>query len=81
MKTFKDLKFEPHSVYDGGVQARMTFHNKQWISVIGGAKGLYGNGVTSFEVCSSSSIKTMAQVKGWRTKEQITNHMKYLQKK
>tara|TARA_R100001463_G_scaffold30150_1_gene68619 strand:+ start:497 stop:739 length:243 start_codon:yes stop_codon:yes gene_type:complete len=80
MKTFKDLKFEPHSVCDG-VQARMNFHNEQWISVVGAEKGLYGNGVTSFEIYSSSTIKTKRQVKGWRTKDQITNHMKYLQKK
>ena len=50
MKTFKDLKFEPHPVCDEGIQARMNFKNEQWISVVGGTEGFYGNGVTSFEV-------------------------------
>ena len=49
MKTFDDLVFRPHAIGRGAVQARLDLGNDIEISVVGG-DGLYGNGVTSFEV-------------------------------
>lgn len=92
MKTFKDLEFIPHEAYpDTAVASYMKFPNGEWISVIGCSSGkgyLYGNGTTSFEVMSSikdrmsSKIlnKDCYRVRGWMSKKQVTNHMRYLQK-
>lgn len=77
---FNDLRFKKHESNPEGVQAYMEFKNGEWISVIGGA-GFYGDGQHTFEMMSSSSEKTQRMVKGWRTIEQISRHMKYLQKK
>ena len=78
--TFTDLQFKPHKVAPNSVGAYMEFPNGQWISVVGGDKdsGLYGDGKHLFEILSSSSHKF---VRAWRTKEEVTNHMRYLQKK
>ena len=51
---FKDLKFEIHPMafrYDGvkAVSSSGNIKNK-WYSIVGGGKGLYGNGVNTFEV-------------------------------
>ena len=50
MKTFDDLVFKPHRIRNG-VQARLDLGNDIEVSVVGG-EGLYGNGVTSFEVAA-----------------------------
>ena len=50
MKTFNNLKFKPHKVGLGGVQALMKLNNGYSISVVGGRRGLYGDGVNTFEV-------------------------------
>ena len=78
---FKDLVFKKHSVVLNGVIAKLEFNNGQWISVVGGGVGLYGNGVTSFEIMSSSTEKTKRGVKAYLSKEQVNGHIKYLQKK
>ncbi len=80
MKTFKDLEFNPHSVASGGVMAKMTFDNGMYISVIGGANGLYGNGTTSFEIMSTITARTGAGVRGYLSKKQVSDHMRYIQK-
>ena len=49
MKTFDDLVFRPHVIGRGAVQARLDLGNDIEVSVVGG-DGLYGDGVTSFEV-------------------------------
>ena len=51
---FKDLKFELHPMsfrYDGvkSVRSHGLIKNK-WYSIVGGAKGLHGDGVNNFEV-------------------------------
>ena len=80
---FKDLVFKRHKIVTNGVQAKMQFNNGEWISVVGGTEncGLYGNGITSFEVMSSVTEKTKNGVKGWLSKKQVDAHMRYLQKK
>ncbi len=83
MKTFKDLKFETHELDKTAICSYIEFKNGEWISVVGGGK-CYGDGVDSFEMMSSSTEKrkrTWNQVKGHLSKKQITNHMRYLQKK
>ncbi len=49
---FSDLKFKPHGVVPNAKQAYIKFGDK-WISIVGGGSGLYGDGVTTFEVWTS----------------------------
>jgi hypothetical protein len=77
MKTFDDLVFKPHAMGRGAVQARMDLGNDIEVSVVGGP-GLYGNGMTSFEV--AAFYKTLGKfvpfdnddVSGWNSKEEVT---------
>ena len=60
LKTFEDLKFQPHpnshttnlflSGEHKGVQSVLEFDNGHFVSVVGGMRGLYGDGKTTFEV-------------------------------
>jgi hypothetical protein len=52
---FENLEFNPHPAFwqaeKSGVQATGHFPiNGKWYSVVGGGIGLYGDGVTTFEV-------------------------------
>ena len=49
MKTFDDLEFSPHPTGLGGKIAQMDLGNGYKISVVGGGRGLYGDGETTFE--------------------------------
>ncbi len=74
-KTFKDLKFYPHRNGLGGRQAILEFDNGHRISVVGGGYGLYGDGVTTFEIWRSCD----GDVKGYLTAEEVTEEMVELQ--
>ena len=76
-KTFDDLEFKPRNgpFANNGVQAIMEFPNGHRISVVGGAH-TYGDGVTSFEIWRSCD----SDVKGYLTKEEVTEEMIDLQK-
>jgi hypothetical protein len=74
-KTFKDLEFNPHRNGLGGKQAIMNFDNGHRISVVGGGIGLYGDGITTFEIWRSCD----GDVKGHLTKEEVTEEMLELQ--
>ena len=81
-----DLKFKQHKTYKDGVQAFIKFPNGQWCSIVGCPYAedfarLYGNGSTSFEIMSSSTEKTRNGVKGYLSKRQVMNHLRYLQNK
>ena len=84
---FKDIKFKKHSMcsYKNvfAVQAYISLPNGQWCSIVGGdqGSGLYGDGIHTFEIMSSSTEKTIEGVKGWRSQRQIMNHLRYLSKK
>ena len=83
-KSFKDIKFTPHPFASNGVIAKIELDNGHWVSLVGapfgGYGGLYGDGVNSFEMMSSSTKITVAGVKGWQTKAQVMNHIRYLAK-
>jgi hypothetical protein len=49
MKTFNDLIFNTHP-RGVGKQAIMEFDNGHKISVVGGTGGLYGDGITTWEI-------------------------------
>ena len=85
---WEDLKFEPHPCVKGGVACRIDFDNGEWCSIVGApydadgrCGGLYGNGNTSFEICSSSTEKTRRLVKGWLSRVQVVRHLNYLKNK
>lgn len=77
MKTFEDLEFNPHPNGMGGKLAQMELGNGYKISVVGGGKGLYGNGKTTFEVAIFDRMGEMIklgeddQVLGWQTIDEI----------
>jgi hypothetical protein len=77
MKTFDDLVFRPYRLRKG-VQVTLDLENDIEVSVVGG-EGLYGNGVTSFEV--AAFYKTLGKfvpfedgddISGWNSKEEVT---------
>ena len=85
MKTFDDLVFRPHAIGRGAVQAKLDLGNDIEVSVVGGP-GLYGDGVTSFEV--AAFYKTLGKfvpmpggddVSGYNSKEEVTKIINYLQ--
>ena len=85
MKTFDDLVFRPHAIGRGAVQARLDLGNNIEVSVVGG-DGLYGDGVTSFEV--AAFYKTLGKfvpmpdgedVSGWNSKGKVTKLINYLE--
>ena len=77
MKTFDDLEFSPHPTGLGGKIAQMDLGNGYKISVVGGGRGLYGDGETTFEVAMFDRMNEMItlgendQVLGWQTIEEI----------
>jgi len=73
VKTFDDLVFKPHqnTFMVNAVQAVMEFPNGHSVSVVGGGRGLYGDGVSTFEVWTS----WQDDVQGWLTKEEVTELM------
>lgn len=77
MKTFNDLQFEPHPNGLGGKLAQMELDNGYKISVVGGGKGFYGNGETTFEVAMFDRMGEMItlgkndQVLGWQTINEV----------
>ena len=78
---WEDIVFENHSVCEDGVQAVVEFDNGQFCSIVGGSEFLLGNGTTTFEIMSSSTITKTAQIKGWLSKEQVLRHLRFIQKK
>ena len=83
---WEDIQFEPHQIVPNGVQAVVHFPNGEWCSIVGcpysySMGGLYGNGTTSFEIMSSSTEKWKYGVKGWLSKREVMNHLRYLRNK
>ena len=65
---FENLKFKPHPLGFGGIQATGHFPiNGKWYSVVGGREGLYGDGVNTFEVWGDD----MDDVIGWLTIDEV----------
>jgi len=73
---FEDLQFSPHGVVPGAIQDTLNFGDK-WISVEGGAEGLYGNGKTTFEVFTSE----VEDIEGHIGKDRVTEILLELQEK
>ena len=82
MKTFDNLEFKPHPNGLGGKIAQMELGNGYKISVVGGGRGLYGDGETTFEVAMFDRVGEMItlgendQVLGWQTKDQVNEIIK-----
>jgi|TARA_R110000782_G_scaffold188720_1_gene278742 hypothetical protein len=74
IKMFSDLIFEPHKVVSQGLQSKLNFENGYFVSVVGGGVGLYGDGVTSFEV-GFNDISGEFDVVGHLSTEEVTELM------
>lgn len=74
VKTFDDLVFKRHEL-KGAIQAVMTFYNGHRISVVGGGRGLYGDGINTFEIWRSCD----GDVQGNLTKDEVSDQMLELQ--
>jgi hypothetical protein len=82
--TFGDLKFTKHgNIYiadQGGKQAILNFDNGHWVSVVGGATGLYGDGINTFEVGYPLSKNDM-DVMAYLSPDEVTDLMIEIQMK
>jgi hypothetical protein len=81
VKTFKDLNFGPHPVVPKGVVAVEYFplgevDDNGWFSVVGGGTGLYGDGISTFEVFAEGMGNPFTYLSG----EQVTQEMLVRQK-
>ena len=81
IKTFKDLEFKAHHVVPNAVAAVMYFplgDNGEggWFSVVGGGSGLYGDGVSTFEVFADG----MSDPLSYLPKKNVTEEMLKRQK-
>lgn len=80
IKIFSDLEFKPHGVVPEGVMSSLIFDNGQFVSVVGGGEGLYGNGVTTFEVGFKGGRGDFV-VEGHLSPEEVTQKMIDIQSK
>jgi hypothetical protein len=82
MKTFNDIKFKLHPNGMGGILGQMELGNGYKISVVGGGRGLYGDGKKTFEVAIFDRLDEMImlsetdQVLGWQTIDQVNEIIK-----
>lgn len=82
MKTFNDIKFQLHPNGMGGILGQMELESGYKISVVGGGRGLYGDGKNTFEVAMFDRDNEMImlsendQVLGWQTMEQVNEIIK-----
>jgi hypothetical protein len=75
---FENLEFNPHQLGGGAVQATGHFPvNGKWYSVVGGGIGLYGDGVTTFEVWGDD----MDDVIGYLTINEVNEWLIEMQSK
>lgn len=74
VKTFDDLVFRPRGFFSG-IQSIIEFPNGHRMSIVGGGKGLYGDGVDTFEIWRSCDL----DVKGHLTKDEVSSEMLELQ--
>lgn len=83
VKTFKDLKFGQHKsiLTPSAVSSYLEFDNGHFVSVVGGAAGLYGDGKDTFELGYLNNDLTNMEVIGWLTPEEITKVMVTIQTK
>lgn len=79
MRTFDNLVFKSHPNMMGGVQALMKLKNGYEISVVGGGRGLYGDGINTFEVAVFNrqgdmiNLSDHDQVMGYLNKNEVTD--------
>lgn len=89
MKTFEDLKFEPHKYREEATQAIIFFGNDYGVSVLFGTP-FYSDGINTYELAvihrageDSFVIKydtdITDDVLGYITKEEVTKAMKKVQ--
>lgn len=81
VKTFKDLRFKSHHIVPNAVSAVLYLPlidkgEGGWFSVVGGGKGLYGDGKSTFEVWAED----MGNPITYLDKKQITKTMLARQK-
>lgn len=76
-QTFQDLEFKQHRTIPNGTLAKMEFPDGSKISIITG-DGTY-SGTGSYEMLSNRTNRKDG-IQGWITPEEITRHMKYIQK-
>lgn len=67
----EDFTEKPHPVIDGAKQWLAKKPSGTIVSVVGGGIGLYGNGVTTFEMWDDDQ----EHPKGWLTIFEINEHL------
>ena len=85
MKTFEDLKFEPHATGLGGVMSRIYFENGYGASVVctpytyGGDKGLYELAVLNNDGELTYDTPITNDVEGHLTEADVTKLLEQIQ--
>jgi len=80
IKMFDDIVFKPHPLSDvpnmrDAIIGVLEFDNGYFASVVGGGTGLYGDGVTTFEIGFEDLETGNIDVIGWLSKGEITDEM------
>ena len=80
IKMFNDIVFKPHPLSDipnmrDAIIGVLEFDNGYYASVVGGGTGLYGDGVTTFEIGFEDLETGNIDVIGWLSKGEITDEM------
>jgi hypothetical protein len=80
LKTFDDLVFGAHGnkYLIGAKQAIIEFDNGHFVSVVGGADGLYGDGISTFEVGFPLPDDSI-DVEGWLSPKEVSELMFIIQ--
>jgi hypothetical protein len=83
LKTFDDLEFGAHGnkYLIGAKQAIIEFDNGHFVSVVGGVdQGLYGDGISTFEVGFPLPDDSI-DVEGWLSPKEVSELMFIIQSK
>jgi len=67
----KDFIKTPHHL-EGGIHWKLEKDGEVLMSIVGGARGLYGDGINTFEIWDSQED----DVRGYLTIKEINKHLK-----
>ena len=76
---FDELEFQTHPYDPDGVWCNVQFDNDNYISIVGGAEGFYGNGTTTFEIMSTFTEMQPEGILPYQTIAKLNHHLILLQ--
>jgi hypothetical protein len=83
MKTFKDLVFKTHPVFNNGTAAKLDFPNGYSVSVVTGDGAYQNEGEYEVAVLKDNKLSydthITDDVLGWQSEDEVTEIMKQIQ--